>query len=123
MQNSLVILVVDDEVDLRDLIAEEFEMSGYTVTRAGSGNEALAHLSKQHFDAIITDLRMDNGDGRLIIETVDKMSGHKPLVFLISGYVDDEDPKVLAKAYAILQKPIKWQKLTEIVGIALGKKA
>lgn len=56
-------LVVDDEPEIADTLAELLERDGYQVRIAGSGTEARAQLETQDVDLILSDLRMPNGDG------------------------------------------------------------
>jgi signal transduction histidine kinase len=56
-------LVVDDEPEIADSLAELLEREGYQVRVAASGTEAKAHLEARDFDLILSDLRMPDGDG------------------------------------------------------------
>ena len=60
---SRTILVVEDRVDLRLLLADVFTGEGYKVLIAGNGHEALRALESQTVDVILTDLRMPVMDG------------------------------------------------------------
>ena len=57
------ILVVDDEVEVRELLAEILRTADTRVTQAGSGSEALARLEVEHFELVVTDIRMPDLDG------------------------------------------------------------
>jgi two-component system NtrC family sensor kinase len=57
------VLVVDDEPEVRALLAEILLGSGHRVTSAASGNEALERLATERFDVIVTDIRMPGLDG------------------------------------------------------------
>lgn len=121
MLKGKTILVVDDEPDLRDLLSEELQLAGGKVLTAENGLQALEVISKNVIDLVISDLRMNNGDGLTIINGVEKMNSPKPKVVILTGYMDDDDAMVSKKAHAVLQKPIKWQNLIEIVGQAIAK--
>jgi two-component system NtrC family sensor kinase len=58
------LLVVDDEVEVRETLAEILITAGHTVETAASGREALQLMAEAHFDAILTDIRMPELDGR-----------------------------------------------------------
>lgn len=64
------LLIVEDEENLRDLYAEELEESGYEVSRASNGKEAIDLVRKKDFDLVIMDIRMPEMDG---IETLGKI--------------------------------------------------
>jgi PAS domain S-box-containing protein len=57
-------LVVDDEVEVREALAEILTSSGHRVVGAASGREALERMSGERFDVILTDMRMPDLDGR-----------------------------------------------------------
>lgn len=57
------ILVIDDEEDVADLMAEILEEAGYEVMAAGSGAEALRIIEREDFDALLSDVRMPHLDG------------------------------------------------------------
>ncbi len=62
-RRALRILVVDDEIKVRQLLQEILERRGFTMLTAGSGQEALAQLHQQSVDLILLDLLMPEGDG------------------------------------------------------------
>ena len=64
------LLIVEDEENLRDLYAEDLEESGYEVTKASNGKEAINLVRNGSFDLIIMDIRMPEMDG---IETLGKV--------------------------------------------------
>jgi len=57
------VLVVDDEAEVGDMVAEILHRDGYRVTVATSGEEALGYIRTRRFDAIVSDLRMPGLDG------------------------------------------------------------
>ena len=52
------ILIVDDYQDLRESLGLFLRMSGYEVSEAKNGKEALSLIDEHHFDIVITDLNM-----------------------------------------------------------------
>ncbi|HEX2621518.1 MAG TPA: response regulator transcription factor [Phototrophicaceae bacterium] len=80
------VLVVDDEGANRYSVSKTLQRVGYTVTEAASGEEALEMLTKQHFDVILTDIRMPPGiDG---VELLRRIKDEAPdaIVILMTGY-------------------------------------
>ena len=63
------VLLVDDDASLLKLLAIRIESKGYEVTTCESGLTALQILKSQVFDAVITDLRMDEMDGRAFLHS------------------------------------------------------
>ena len=62
------ILVVDDESMMTDLLRRYLVESGYVVSVADDGREALEKLRAQEYDLLITDLRMPNLDGLQLLK-------------------------------------------------------
>ena len=66
------ILIVDDEADIRDALAEIMTGARYRVVTASSGREALERMAAERYDAIITDIRMPDLDGRALYEEIER---------------------------------------------------
>lgn len=64
------ILIVEDEVNQRELYTEELMDSGYEIEQAANGKEALELIKKCNFDLIIMDIRMDVMDGIEALGTI-----------------------------------------------------
>ncbi len=58
------ILIVDDEVELKNILVEALTRQGYEATGFTAGEDALAALRGQEFDVLLTDLMMPGIDGR-----------------------------------------------------------
>ncbi len=66
------ILIVDDEVEIRELLAQILGAVGHRVVVAGSGREALARMSEEHYDVMLTDMRMPDLDGPALYQEVER---------------------------------------------------
>ena len=64
------ILVVDDEPEIRETLAAILTGARHDVVTAGSGREALERLAAEHFDVILTDIRMPDFDGRALYQEI-----------------------------------------------------
>ncbi len=118
------ILIVDDEESVAFFLAENLVEQGadYQVETAASGEEALAKISAQPFDLIITDLRMSGING---LELIEKARIHSPRtrLILMTGY---GNPRVEATSYRLgacryLTKPFHVQALLTAVQEALAE--
>jgi DNA-binding NtrC family response regulator len=78
------VLLVDDEVEFVETLAERMRTRGLEVATAGSGLEALERFSSQDFDAVVLDLAMPDLDG---IETLKRLRARDPniQIVLLSG--------------------------------------
>jgi len=111
MQNSNSngnhILVVDDERLVRDSLGELLTLSGYTVSTAASGNEALNLLKDYTADIVIADVKMPEMDGIQLLKKIKTILPGTPVI-LISGYGSIESAVEAMKegAYDYITKPI-----------------
>lgn len=75
------LLIVEDDVALRDLVVEHLEGAGYTVDAVGRADEALAALRLSDYDLLLLDLGLPDGDGDfLLVETRMMTQGALPIV-------------------------------------------
>lgn len=106
------ILICDDELEQRELLAGFLRKSGYTVTTAGSGNEAIALNRQSSFDLAILDLKMPGMDG---IETLEQMKRIDPQTYFIIltgfGTVDSAVTAMKQGAFDYLGKPVNLDEL------------
>ncbi len=111
------ILVVDDEVYLREILIDEFSSYGANVVGAENGNVAFKLCTQQNFDVIISDLKMPGGDGlTLMRELKESTVRPKPRRFLYSGFYDiPEETKKNLDIDATFGKPIELEKMVEII--------
>ncbi|HET7372873.1 MAG TPA: ATP-binding protein, partial [Gemmatimonadaceae bacterium] len=64
------VLIVDDEPDIREALSEILTEARHRVVTASSGREALERMAAEHYDAILTDIRMPDLDGRALYEEI-----------------------------------------------------
>ncbi len=102
------VLVAEDEVGVRTVIARALRGAGYRVLLASSGGEALALASKEDVsvDILLTDVVMPGVDGRSLVETL-KRARPALKVLYISGYTDEVigEHGVLEPGVELLPKP------------------
>ncbi len=115
--SDITLLIVDDEVDLAELVAFEFEMEGADVSLASNGEEAISLLeSDKKFDVVISDIRMPKMDGVQLLEEVKKRSIHTPHVVLMTDFSDITIDQAYAKgASAVFPKPFDRKELSAAV--------
>jgi CheY-like chemotaxis protein len=82
------ILIVDDEVDLREMLCDEFQFYGAKALEASNGIEALQIVKDRKVDIVITDIRMPEGDGIALLDGIRALNPKDPIVILITGYAD-----------------------------------
>ncbi|WP_456419167.1 response regulator, partial [Thermovibrio sp.] len=79
MEKCRVLLVEDDRTQ-RELLTELLEEEGFSVTSASSGERALDLFRKEHYDAVITDVRLPGMSG---LELLQKLKELEPAVEII----------------------------------------
>jgi PAS domain S-box-containing protein len=80
------ILIVDDEAEIRDALAEILTGAQHRVMTAGSGREALERMAAEHYDVILTDIRMPDLDGRALYREIEeRWPGHAGRVVFVTG--------------------------------------
>ena len=90
------ILVVDDEVRIRDFLRVALTRSGYQVTTVPSASQALSEVASQIFDLILLDIQMPGESGVSLLEKVRKSQNRVPVV-VFSGMITSETEKELRK--------------------------
>jgi two-component system response regulator MprA len=81
------VLVVDDEEDVRDLVARVLEDAGYLVDVAGDGHDALARIDSARPDLIVMDLMMPHLDGWGLLRRL-RAHSDRPNVVVLSAALD-----------------------------------
>jgi len=106
--DALSILVVDDDEDTRKLLTRFLEDSGYKITLANDGIDALIQLSQNNYDLVISDIQMPNLDGFKFIEIKNQKGILTPVIFLTSQTSQEDEVKGLELgASDFIKKPVK----------------
>ena len=116
------ILVVDDEADIRDLVAGILSDEGYAVRTAADSEAALASLGARKPALLVLDIWMQGGgmDGLELLDLVKSLDPDLPVI-MISGHGNIETAVSAIKrgAYDFLEKPFKSDRLLLVVDRAL----
>ena len=104
------VLLVDDDVLVRETIASQLEESGYVVTATGSAEEALSLLrSDGRVDCIVSDLSMPGMDGVTLIKLAHRDHPKLPAI-LLTGFAQDTAALAIGGAisgtFSLLRKPV-----------------
>ena len=103
---------MDDEPHVVTLKCAILEQAGHTATASTSAGDAINKLQHTAFDAVVTDWRLGDGDGRAVVAAAKKHSA-MPVV-VVSGYVAEAfHTEPLADLY--LEKPVNPEDLVTIV--------
>ena len=117
------LLLVEDEIALREATAERLEEHGYRVVQAESGEEALQRIAGFAFDAIITDLRLPGIDGTQVIEgALELYPDIVGVVVTGFGTVRDAVAAIKRGASDFITKPYPFDHLLHILTTALEQR-
>jgi NtrC-family two-component system response regulator AlgB len=115
------ILVVDDDRNIRRMLATALESAGYAVTEAASAQQALARLAGQPLtDLVVTDVRMENMDGIRLLEQIKQTRPAMPVIIMTAfGSIPAAVEAMRLGAYDYLPKPFSAQQIRQTVARAL----
>ncbi|MGD8825831.1 MAG: response regulator, partial [Myxococcales bacterium] len=116
------LLVVDDEANARNALAELLEDAGYSVSTAGDGRTALLQLEQVDPDVVLTDLKMPGMDGLALIERGRPLSPHTTFIVMTAfATIDTAVQAIKLGAESYLTKPLELETVIAIVDRALER--
>ena len=117
------VLLVDDEDDYLEVMAERMQARGIDVSTSNSAEEALSRIEREAFDAVILDFMMPGMDG---IETLKAIKEKKPelQIILLTGHATVQKGVEAMKLGAMdfMEKPADLEILTEKIKVAKSEK-
>jgi len=117
------LLIVDDELSVRDSLGKWFREEGYEVTTVENASDALTRLAEQRWDAALVDIKMHGTDG---IELQRRMHEIDPelIVIIMTGYASVETAVTALKngAYDYVTKPLDPDEIAHLVKNAIAHK-
>ncbi len=117
------ILIVDDEKEILNFLAEHFESIGWEVDLAENGAQGTAILSEKEFDVILTDIKMPGTTGTDILRASKELYPDTEVI-MMTGYknVDSAVKSLNLGAYAYLNKPFRIEEVNHKVVQAYEKR-
>jgi len=117
------ILIVDDELVVRDSLSKWFSSEGYSARPAGSAREALEIIAGSEFDIALLDIKMPGMDG-MELQTRLKAADPELTIVMMTGYasVDTAVQALKMGAYDYITKPVDPDELSHLVANALEHK-
>jgi CheY-like chemotaxis protein/two-component sensor histidine kinase len=116
------ILVVDDEVDIRQVLYKILTAQGASVELAQGGREALGILRKQAFDVVLCDIKMPGMGGFQLYEELQQLP-LRPVFILITGGVElsqDQQRLIHQERLKVIPKPFNLEQLLMMLQTAKG---
>jgi DNA-binding NtrC family response regulator len=114
------ILVVDDDPEILEVIAEMLQQAGYDVDQAGDGRKAIRRIEDDFYDLVITDLNLPKVDGMKILQYIVDQSPETMCVILTGyGTIKGSVEAVKRGAFDYISKPVKSDEILLVVEKAL----
>ena len=118
------ILIVDDEADIRELVAGILDDEGFTTRTAGDSDSASAEIASRKPDLVFLDIWLQGSklDGLQLLEEIKRDHASLPVV-MISGHGNIETAVAAIKsgAFDFMEKPFKSDRLLLVASRALAQ--
>jgi len=114
------ILVVDDELSMREFLNILLEKEGYEVTTASDASSAMDLIKNQNFDLVISDIKMPGLGGLSLLEKIKEMNNSTPVI-MITAYASPENAVIAMRngAFDYITKPFKVDEIIKIIKSAI----
>src|SRR5438067_4227874 len=123
MPEQLKVLVVDDEESVVVTIKAILQLDGYNVATTTSGVQARAMVRDVEYDLVLTDLRLEDGDGLDVLKAV-RENSPETVTIMLTGYASLESAiqALRAGAYDYLVKPSEVEELRSTVARGIERR-
>ncbi len=108
------VLLVEDDDDNRELMAEVLAGAGFEVVSAATGSEGLKSLSERSVDVIVTDVGMPGMGGLELAAAAKRVAPSVPII-VVTGWAEREDISSAREVDAVLVKPVDPDTLAQTV--------
>ncbi len=118
------ILIIDDEISMRQLLKYIFRSESYEITTVGSGNDALGLIEKQKFDLIIQDMMLPDMEGIDLLHQIRSLQ-KQAMVIVITAVIGWKTAVEAMRigAFDYIRKPFNNDNIKAVVSRALKYKA
>jgi PAS domain S-box-containing protein len=118
------ILIVDDEYDICIALQDFLTANGYDVQLAHTGQEGISVAREQRLDAVILDLGLPDQDGMAVLQVLNQLDPHLPIIVLTAFAKSEKAVDSLNRgSFAYLMKPYNRDELKAILARAVGVRA
>ena len=116
------ILIIDDEVEIRESLETLLQLEGYTVVIAASGHDGMAQIGERNFDVVLLDLALPDKNGMDVLSEI-RMLHPQQAVIMITAYgtVENAVRAMQFGATNFIQKPWDNEKLLADVRAAIAR--
>ncbi|MBM3789036.1 MAG: response regulator [Acidobacteria bacterium] len=116
MAHKIRLLIVDDEVQFLNALAQRLELRDFRVTKATNGMEAVQAARNDKFDLALLDLKMPGMDGKEVLQLLKQEHRYLEVIILTGhGSLDSAVECTKLGAYGYLPKPYELEHLIKIL--------
>jgi len=110
------VLVVEDDVSLREALSDTLQLAGYSVTSAADGATALDALEREKFDVVVSDVQMGPMDGSALLRNIKKRHPQLPVILMTAyGTIQKAVEAMHDGASDYIVKPFEFDALVSII--------
>ena len=120
MSQQKRVLVVDDDLMVREFMRDALSVQGYAVEEASDGLDALEQVQGSSFDAILLDMQMPKMDGWEFLKSYERLEDQRAQVVVCSALVGLDPRMQHVPAAGFLSKPFALSDLYECVKQCIG---
>lgn len=124
MQHKRRLLIVDDELLIRDLLYDYFIGCDYEISVADNGQGALDHMKNGKFDTVILDLKMPDMDGLELTDRIRSQDENVPII-IMTGFpsMDSAIEAIRRRAQDYFIKPFNLKHMRKSIEAAIARSA
>lgn len=116
------ILIVDDDANMRESVADNLDVDGYETAQAGSSAEAVSQVKKQSFDVILMDYNLTDGTGIDAIKQIRALNTDSQILMITAHASLDTALKAIQESVDdFLTKPVNFDHLKRAISKSLEK--
>jgi len=117
------VLIIDDEVAIRESLETLLQLEGYSVDSAGTAEDGLSRIGEHNFDLVLLDLALPDRDGIDVLEELRRQDPQLAVIMITAyGTVENAVKAMQAGAANFVQKPWDNEKLLADVRAAIARR-
>jgi DNA-binding NtrC family response regulator len=122
--DTLSILIVEDDLPMRETLAEGLLMQGYDVLATADAESGLAELSRRTFSLVVSDIRMPGMNGVELAEQVHRLHPDLPVILMTGFAQEDLVARAIANGvFTVFNKPFSMEALSRTITRASDRPA
>lgn len=122
MQNNNSILVIDDELGMRETLTDILQDEGYEVSTVENGTDAITAVQKRFFNVVFIDINLPDISGLDVLKTIKKITTDTyPIMLTASATIENSIKALNQGAYAYIVKPFDVKTIKETIQRAIAE--